>query len=74
MNVHSGAPRSTYIAFCFAKLALPLSKRGTHNTFTKSDRAKNHRGIDLIFDALPFGRFTVTSRNGVSNAIDHATF
>jgi hypothetical protein len=25
-------------------------------TFTKSDRAKDHRGVDLISDALPVGR------------------
>jgi hypothetical protein len=31
---------------------------------------KDHRGVDLIFDALPFGRFY----GGEPNAIDHATF
>jgi len=28
-----------------------------HNTFTKSARPReDHRGVDLISDALPFGR------------------
>ena len=35
---------------------------------------KDHRGVDLIFDALPFGRLRYGEPNGVSNAIDHATF
>jgi hypothetical protein len=38
MNVHSGATRSTYIAFCCAKLAQ------TKNTYLHS-RAKIRRGI-----------------------------
>jgi hypothetical protein len=28
----------------------------TYNTLTKSAPAKDHRGVDLISDALPFGR------------------
>ena len=33
---------------------------------------KDHRGIDLISDALPFGRLWYGERNAASNAIDYA--
>ena len=35
---------------------------------------KDHRGIDLISDALPFGRLWYGESNAVSNAVDHAKF
>jgi hypothetical protein len=35
---------------------------------------KDHRGVDLISDALPFGRLWYGERNAVSNAVDHAKF
>jgi hypothetical protein len=34
---------------------------------------KDHRGVDLISDALPFGRLWYGERNAVSNAIGYAT-
>jgi hypothetical protein len=33
---------------------------------------KDHRGVDLISDALPFGRLWYGELNAVSNAIDFA--
>jgi hypothetical protein len=33
---------------------------------------KDHRGVDLISDALPFGRLWYGEPNAVSNAIDYA--
>jgi hypothetical protein len=33
---------------------------------------KDHRGVDLISDALPFGRLWYGERNAVSNAIGYA--
>jgi len=33
---------------------------------------KDHRGVDLISDALPFGRLWYGEPNAVSNAVDHA--
>jgi len=33
---------------------------------------KDHRGVDLIFDALPFGRLWYGEPNAISNAIDYA--
>jgi hypothetical protein len=33
---------------------------------------KDHRGVDLISDALPFGRLWYGEPNGISNAIDYA--
>jgi hypothetical protein len=33
---------------------------------------KDHRGVDLISDALPFGRLCYGEPNAVSNAIDYA--
>jgi hypothetical protein len=35
---------------------------------------KDHRGVDLIFDALPFDCPRYGEPNGVSNAIDHVAF
>lgn len=34
---------------------------------------KDHRGVDLISDALPFGRLWYDETNAVSNAIGYAT-
>ena len=39
---------------------------------TKSARAKDKRGFDLISDALPFGRLWYDEPNAISNAIDYA--
>jgi hypothetical protein len=33
---------------------------------------KDHRGVDLISDALPFGRLWYGERTGTSNEIDQA--
>jgi hypothetical protein len=35
---------------------------------------KDHRGIDLISDALPFARLWYAEPNAVSNAINYAKF
>jgi len=35
---------------------------------------KDHRGVDLISDALPFGRLWYSEPNAVSNAVDYAKF
>jgi hypothetical protein len=35
---------------------------------------KDHRGVDLIFDTLPFGRLWYGEPNAVSNAIGYAKF
>ena len=35
---------------------------------------KDHRGVDLISDALPFGRLWYGDPNAVSNAIGYAEF
>jgi hypothetical protein len=46
-------------------------------TFTKSDRAKDHRGVNLISDALQFGRLWYGEPNAISQsgmrciAVDH---
>ena len=37
-------------------------------------RAKDHRGVDLISDALPFGRLWYAEPDAVSNAIGYAKF
>ncbi len=34
---------------------------------------KDHRGVDLISDALPFGRLWYAEPNAISNAIGYAT-
>ena len=35
---------------------------------------KDHRGVDLIPDVLPFGRLWYREPNAVSNAVDYAKF
>ena len=35
---------------------------------------KDHRGVDLISDALPFGRLWYGGPNAASNAVDYAKF
>jgi hypothetical protein len=35
---------------------------------------KDHRGVDLISDALPFGRLWYAEPNAVSNAVHYAKF
>jgi hypothetical protein len=35
---------------------------------------KDHRGVDLISDVLPFGRLWYGELNAISNAIGHAKF
>jgi hypothetical protein len=35
---------------------------------------KDHRGVDLISDALPFGRLSYGEPDAVSNAVDYAKF
>jgi len=35
---------------------------------------KDHRGVDLISDALPFGRLWYGKPNAVSNVVDYAKF
>jgi hypothetical protein len=43
-------------------------------SFAKSCPRKDKRGVDLISDALPFGRLWYGEPNAVSNAIDYAKF
>jgi hypothetical protein len=35
---------------------------------------KDHRGVDLIFDALPFGRLWYAEPNAIWNTIGYAKF
>ncbi len=35
---------------------------------------KDHRGVDLISDALPFGRLWYGEPNAISNAVGYAKF
>jgi len=43
-------------------------------TFTKCTPCSDKRGVDLISDALPFGRLWYGEPNAVSNAVDYAKF
>jgi len=40
----------------------------------RSPPRKDHRGVDLISDALSFGRLWYAGPNAVSNAVDYAKF
>jgi hypothetical protein len=48
--------------------------RCSQRTFTRSDRANDKHGVDLISDALLFGRLWYGEPNAISNAIRYATF
>jgi len=43
-------------------------------TFYEVRPGKDHRGFDLISDALPFGRLWYGEPNAVSNAVCYAKF
>ena len=43
-------------------------------TRLQNPHAQNHRGVDLISDALPFGGLWYGEPNAVSNAIGYAKF
>jgi hypothetical protein len=42
--------------------------------FYEIQSRKDKRGVDLIADALPFGRLWYDGPNAISNAIGYATF
>jgi hypothetical protein len=44
--------------------------QGSLCTFTKSDFLKDHRGVDLISDALPFGRLWYGEPDGLARPLD----
>jgi hypothetical protein len=49
---------------------LPLRKC----TFNEVRPRKDHRGVDLLSDALPFGRLWYGEPNAISNATNYAKF
>ncbi len=52
-----------------------LPKRRTIQSFTYEVRPrKDKRGVDVISDALPFGRLWYGEPNAVSNAVGYASF
>ena len=44
------------------------------DSFYDVHRRKDHRGVDLIFDTLPFGRLWYGEPDAVSNTISYAKF
>jgi hypothetical protein len=46
------------------------SSKHTYEVRPRSD----HRGVDLICDALPFGRLWYGEPSAISNAVDYAKF
>jgi hypothetical protein len=42
-----------------------------HNTIYEVRPRKDHRGVDLISDALPFGRLWYGEPDASSNAVDY---
>ena len=47
--------------------------QSTMHVYEVSPR-KDHRGVDLVSDALPFGRLWFGEANAASNAVDYAKF
>jgi hypothetical protein len=54
----------------FGKIVPALSLGHVHEVRPR----KVHSGVDLISDALPFGRLWYAEANAVSNAVDYAKF
>jgi hypothetical protein len=50
----------------------PVCHRRILHTITKSPPRKDKRGVDMISDALPFGRLWYGEPNAISNAIGYA--
>jgi hypothetical protein len=48
--------------------------RCSQRTLTKVRPRKDHRGVNLISDALPFGRLWYGDPNAVANAVGYAQF
>jgi hypothetical protein len=46
--------------------------RCSQRTFTRSELRKDHRGVDLASDALPFGRLWYGEPNAIGNAVGYA--
>ena len=55
-----------------ARAALMKAMQPTH-VYEVSPR-KDHRGLDLISDSLPFGRLWYGEPDALSNAVDYAKF
>ena len=51
-----------------------VRKRSTAARPMADPPRKDKRGVDLISDALPFGRLWYAEPNAISNAIDYAKF
>jgi hypothetical protein len=53
----------------------PLTKQGNLKKETYEVRPrKDHRGVDLISDVLPFGRLWYGEADAIGNATDYARF
>jgi hypothetical protein len=46
--------------------------RRLQRTFMRFGREKDRRGVDLISDALPFGRLWYGESNAIENAVGYA--
>jgi hypothetical protein len=55
-------------------LILSLKIRDPLQLLQGSKSAGDHRGVDPIFDALPFGRLCYAEPDAVNNAIGYAKF
>jgi hypothetical protein len=50
-----------------------MNAQGSTHVYEIRSR-KHHRGVDLISDALPFGRLWYSEPDAISNAIGYAKF
>src|SRR5437867_737872 len=53
---------------------MPVTVAPKKNARLRSSTAKDKRGVDLISNALPFGRLWYAELNAVSNAIGYSKF
>jgi hypothetical protein len=66
------APDEAAFAFYLLSRGL-LQRRGRVRRHILARPRRDHRGVDLISDALPFGRLWYCEPNAVSNAIGYAS-
>jgi hypothetical protein len=71
LSIHKHYPTPEWCAGCSQPLVGVMTT--SQHVYEVRPR-RDHRGVDLISDALPFGRLWYGEPNAVSNAVDYAKF
>jgi hypothetical protein len=65
--------RTPYLVGCVAEIVAASVKMHSQHVYEIRPR-KDHRGVDLISDVLPFGRLWYGEPDAISNAVGYAKF